>query len=85
MANELRPAVSRWSAMVNNTYAYEIFTVNGELYITSHKSITCPTKPKIPIMNNRASQSIRVGTITGVFVAIILEWIQCWITCETRV
>ena len=34
---------------------------------------TCAAKPNIPIMNNKASQSIRVGTITGVFVAIILK------------
>jgi hypothetical protein len=31
-------------------------------------------KPKIPIRINRASQSIRVGTTTGVFVAIILKY-----------
>ena len=30
-------------------------------------------KPKIPTMNKRTSQSIRVGTTTGVFVAIILK------------
>ena len=26
IAIELQPAISRWSAMVNNTYAYEIYS-----------------------------------------------------------
>ena len=47
------------------------FIVSDKL--SKHHAFTCATKPKIPIMNNRASQSIRVGITTGVFVAIILE------------
>ena len=47
------------------------FIVSGGHY--NIMTFTCATKPKIPIMNNIASQSIRVGTTTGVFVAIILK------------
>ena len=38
-----------------------------------HDAFTFPPMPKIAIMNNRATQSIRVEKTTGVFVAIILK------------
>ena len=47
------------------------FIVSDKLQ--KHNAFTCVTKLKISIMNNRASQSIRVGTTTGVFFAIILK------------